>query len=127
MGGLLLADGFARAMIAPAYTLHGPTMKAERASRVTPPPLDLLYLRYLAPLRRWARGRLPQWARDMRDTDDLVQDTLLHTLRDEHGLIGDSCRAEFKTKFRFAGFFEATEDARRMLERRGRPATVCRP
>ena len=43
--------------------------------------LDRLYARYLSPLRRWARGRLPRWARDLRDTNDLVQDTLLQTLR----------------------------------------------
>jgi RNA polymerase sigma factor (sigma-70 family) len=42
--------------------------------------LDLLYSRYLSPLRRWARGRLPAWARDITDTDDLVQETLLHSL-----------------------------------------------
>lgn len=33
------------------------------------------------PLRRWARGRLPRWARDVADTDDLVQETLIATLR----------------------------------------------
>ena len=37
--------------------------------------------RHLTPLRRWARGRLPKWARDATDTDDLVQDALLQTLR----------------------------------------------
>jgi RNA polymerase sigma factor (sigma-70 family) len=42
--------------------------------------LNTLIARYLAPLRRWARGRLPRWARDMRDTDDLVQETLVATL-----------------------------------------------
>src|SRR5688572_27165536 len=35
--------------------------------------------RHLAPLRRFVSGRLPRWARDMTDTDDLVQDTLLRT------------------------------------------------
>jgi hypothetical protein len=29
----------------------------------------------------WARGRLPAWARDLADTDELVQETLLQTLR----------------------------------------------
>jgi len=32
-------------------------------------------------LRRWARGRLPRWTRDLRDTDDLVQETLAQTLK----------------------------------------------
>jgi RNA polymerase sigma-70 factor (ECF subfamily) len=43
--------------------------------------LDRLIARHLPPLKRWARGRLPQWARDLADTDDLVQDTLLQTFR----------------------------------------------
>jgi RNA polymerase sigma-70 factor (ECF subfamily) len=29
---------------------------------------------------RWARGRLPSWARDLSDTDDLVQVTLMKAL-----------------------------------------------
>ncbi len=43
--------------------------------------LDDLYRRHLKPLRRWARGRLPRWTRDLRDTEDLVQETLAQTLR----------------------------------------------
>ena len=43
--------------------------------------LDRLLARHLDPLRRWTRGRLPRWARDIADTDDLVQDTLLNTFR----------------------------------------------
>jgi RNA polymerase sigma-70 factor, ECF subfamily len=41
--------------------------------------LERLIQRHLAPLRRYVSGRLPRWARDMADTDDLVQDTLLRT------------------------------------------------
>lgn len=36
--------------------------------------------RCLQPLRRWAHGRLPAYARDLADTDDLVQTTLLRTV-----------------------------------------------
>lgn len=43
--------------------------------------VERLFARHLKPLRRWASGRLPQWARDLTDTDDLVQDTLLRTLK----------------------------------------------
>jgi RNA polymerase sigma-70 factor (ECF subfamily) len=43
--------------------------------------LEELFHRHLAPLQRWARGRLPHWARDLSDTDDLVQDTLLRTFK----------------------------------------------
>jgi RNA polymerase sigma-70 factor (ECF subfamily) len=43
-----------------------------------------LYERYLPPLRRWARGRLPRWAREMRDTEDLVQESAIRTLKHLH-------------------------------------------
>src|SRR5918996_1673670 len=43
--------------------------------------LNDLFRRHAAPLRRWARGRLPRWTRDLRDTEDLVQETLVQTLR----------------------------------------------
>src|SRR5512138_2432115 len=36
---------------------------------------------YRASLQRWAHGRLPQWARDVADTEDLLQETLVQTLR----------------------------------------------
>lgn len=42
--------------------------------------LELLVARHMPPLRRFATGRLPHWARDLGDTDDLVQDTLMRTL-----------------------------------------------
>jgi RNA polymerase sigma-70 factor (ECF subfamily) len=41
--------------------------------------LEQLFRRFLRPLQRWARGRLPAYARDLADTDDLVQDTLVQT------------------------------------------------
>lgn len=47
--------------------------------------LDDLFQRYMGPLKRWAHGRLPAWARDMRDTDDLVQESVMHTLRQVKG------------------------------------------
>ena len=43
--------------------------------------LDDLVARYLPRLRRWASGRLPVGARDLLDTDDIVQDSMLATLR----------------------------------------------
>ncbi len=41
---------------------------------------EQLAQRYLHTLRRWAHGRLPARARDLSDTDDLVQLTLIHAL-----------------------------------------------
>jgi RNA polymerase sigma factor (sigma-70 family) len=43
--------------------------------------LERLFARHLKRLQRWASGRLPAWARDLADTDDLVQDTLVQTFK----------------------------------------------
>jgi len=43
--------------------------------------LDVLFARHRAPLERWASHRLPRWARDISDTDDLVQNALLDTFK----------------------------------------------
>ena len=53
----------------------------ERARAGDEQALERLFERHLQPLQRWARGRLPRWARDLADTDDLVQDTLLKTFK----------------------------------------------
>ena len=53
----------------------------ERARAGDQQALDRLFARHAAPLRRWATGRLPKWARDVADTDDLVQETLLKTFK----------------------------------------------
>ena len=42
---------------------------------------ERLLQRYLPLLRRWAHGRLPVYARELDDTDDLVQITLLRSLK----------------------------------------------
>jgi RNA polymerase sigma-70 factor (ECF subfamily) len=48
--------------------------EGDRAAR------ERLIARYLPMLRRWARGRLPAHARDLNDTNDMVQLTLLAAL-----------------------------------------------
>jgi RNA polymerase sigma-70 factor (ECF subfamily) len=53
----------------------------DRARNGDQSAFDRLFARYAAPLRRWASGRLPRWARDLADTDDLVQETLLQTFK----------------------------------------------
>jgi len=52
-----------------------------RARAGDPQALEQLFAHHLPPLQRWARGRLPKWARQMTDTDDLVQDALAQTFR----------------------------------------------
>jgi RNA polymerase sigma-70 factor (ECF subfamily) len=47
--------------------------------------LNDLFKRHVPLLSRWARGRLPGWARDMADTHDLVQETVLQTFKNMRG------------------------------------------
>src|SRR5262245_56947204 len=42
--------------------------------------VNLLIERSIPPLRRWARGRLPPWARSLAETQDLVQNALVRAL-----------------------------------------------
>lgn len=57
----------------------------ERAQAGDAEALDTLLARYRPRLRRWAHRRLPDWARDLADTDDLVQVTLIKTIRNLAG------------------------------------------
>src|SRR4029078_690816 len=50
-----------------------------------------LFARYLPHLHRWASGRLPRWARDLADTPDLVQETLINTFKK---IAGFECAGE---------------------------------
>jgi RNA polymerase sigma-70 factor (ECF subfamily) len=50
-----------------------------------PQAVDHLYRRYLPPLRRWAHGRLPRFARDLVNTEDVIQETLVRTLHHVEG------------------------------------------
>jgi RNA polymerase sigma-70 factor (ECF subfamily) len=63
----------------PALTSSGALLqRAQAGDRVA---LDALLAIYLPRMRRWASGRLPGTARDMLDTADVVQDTLVAALR----------------------------------------------
>jgi RNA polymerase sigma factor (sigma-70 family) len=53
----------------------------ERARAGDREALESLIARYLPRLQRWASGRLPRWARDMADTQDLVQEALFQTFK----------------------------------------------
>jgi RNA polymerase sigma-70 factor (ECF subfamily) len=66
----------------PSYATVGTTADLlQRARLGDERARNELFARYLPSLRRWARGRLPQWTRDLRDTEDVVQETLLQTLK----------------------------------------------
>jgi RNA polymerase sigma-70 factor (ECF subfamily) len=78
---------------------------------------DLLFGRYLPDLRRWASGRLPRWARDIADTTDLVQDTLLRTYR-RMALLDPSRESTLRAYLRQAVLNQVRDEFRR---RRRRP------
>lgn len=61
--------------------LHSTLTLIERAQAGDAAALNHLIARYLPRLQRWATGRLPVWARDMADTQDLVQETLFYTFK----------------------------------------------
>jgi RNA polymerase sigma-70 factor, ECF subfamily len=67
---------------APSETTVDTTWQLLASARAgDPQALERLFARHLPPLQRWARGRLPKWARQMTETDDLVQDALAQTFR----------------------------------------------
>ena len=65
----------------PVLEAEGSLRLLERARAGDRAALDVLMARYVPRMRRWASGRLPRWARDLADTQDLVQDVLLQTFR----------------------------------------------
>jgi len=62
--------------------LYGTTASlVERARQGDSAALQILLRRYLPRLQHWASRRLPNYARDLLDTDDLVQDAVLNTIK----------------------------------------------
>ncbi len=53
----------------------------ERARQGDSSALQVLLSRYLPSLQHWASRRLPNYARDLLDTDDLVQEAVIRTVR----------------------------------------------
>ena len=53
----------------------------ERARDGDRDALETLFARHIPTLRRWASGRLPLWARDIADTQDLVQETVFQVFK----------------------------------------------
>ena len=74
-----------RPMAQPDATWESTLSLLERARAGDQNALNDLFARYAPPLRRWASGRLPRWARDLSDTPDLVQETLLQTFKKIEG------------------------------------------
>ena len=98
----------------------------ERAKAGDGEALEVLFARHIPALRRWASGRLPRWARDMSDTHDLVQDTVLQVFKrvdafDPRGAgalqaylrqaVMNRIRNEFRNKGRRPSFEDLDEQA----------------
>lgn len=87
-----------------------------------------LFRRYNGRLLRWAHGRLPVWARGAVDTEDLVQDTLLGSIRnlprfDPHGPGGFHCYLRAAIRNRLRDELRRAANARRADDSlTGRPA-----
>lgn len=64
----------------PSVALTSTIDLLERFKQGDEQAVSLLVERSLPPLKRWARGRLPQWARGLAETQDLVQDAVIRAL-----------------------------------------------
>lgn len=73
-------DEMARDEEPAAANLEATAELLQRVRAGDAPARERLVARYLPILRRWAHGRLPGYARDLSDTDDLVQVTLMRAL-----------------------------------------------
>jgi RNA polymerase sigma-70 factor, ECF subfamily len=73
-------------------TVDGPNLRPPRIADATATLIeraragdraaaDALFARCWPPLLRWARRRLPHWARDLADTQDVVQEAVLQTFK----------------------------------------------
>jgi len=78
--------------------------------------------RHLLPLQRWARGRLPRWARHVADTADLVQEAVLNTLRNLHSFEPEG-QGALRAYLRRAVDNRINDELRR-IGRRGQPAML---
>jgi len=84
--------------------------------------LERLIERYLPPFRRWARHRLPAWARGVMDTDDLVQETLLRTIQQLDKF--EPRRDGALQAYLHTAMLNRVRDEMRRAQRRARPITL---
>ncbi len=94
-------------------------MLIERVREGDPSARNDLLARYLPMLRRWSHGRLPQAARDIADTDDLVQVALMRALNKIEGFVSQR-EGAFLGYLRTAVLNSVRDELRRMARRPGR-------
>jgi RNA polymerase sigma-70 factor (ECF subfamily) len=80
--------------------------------------LERLCAIHLPRMSRWASGRLPRWARDLLNTDDLVQEALLSSMRnlDHFEPRGDGALQAYLRQ----AVFNRIQDETRRVQRRPR-------
>ncbi|HEX8029492.1 MAG TPA: sigma-70 family RNA polymerase sigma factor [Vicinamibacterales bacterium] len=64
-----------------AHSADSTTTLLERARAGDRDAVDALVARCWPPMLRWAKGRLPPWARDLADTQDVVQEAVVQTFK----------------------------------------------
>ena len=74
-------EAFKKSSVARSETTSSSGELLTRARAGDERALSQLFRRHGGALRRWARGRLPRWARSFNDTADIVQDALLQTFK----------------------------------------------
>jgi RNA polymerase sigma-70 factor (ECF subfamily) len=116
-------------MIGPSHIVHIRAVSGEsslellaRARAGDSQALEDLIARYLPRLRRWASGRLPASARERDDTDDLVQETVIKTLRKLEGF--DPRHAGALQGYLRQAVLNRIRDAIRRQQRRPAPAPL---
>jgi RNA polymerase sigma-70 factor (ECF subfamily) len=65
----------------PDPALESSVALVARAQHGDEDAINQLAARWLPRLKRWATGRLPQWARDLVDTHDVVQETVFQAFK----------------------------------------------
>jgi len=80
---------------------------------------ESLMTRYLPLLKRWAHGRLPRAARDLSDTDDLVQVALMRALNRVESFVPQR-EGAFLAYLRTSVLNAVRDELRRMARRPGR-------
>ena len=91
----------------------------QRAQRGDGDALNRLLARYVPRLRRWASGRLPAYARDLGDTNDLVQEAFIRTVRN-FGSFEDRGEGALQAYLRQAVLNRVKDEVRRTNRQPGR-------
>ena len=104
---------------APESEIESTARLLDRVRDGDPTARNDLVARYLPMLRRWSHGRLPRAARDMTDTDDLVQVALMNALNKIEGFVPRR-EGAFLAYLRTTVLNSVRDELRRMARRPGR-------